>query len=61
MVLLVQKRKHEHHQWIIRIRINLQYLTYIIEIKSIPGKIYGNSGMVHSVEINQAPSPYSML
>ena len=28
---------------------------------SIPGKIYGNSGMVHFTEINQDPSPYSML
>ena len=35
----------EHH---------LQYLTQIIETKSIPGKIYGNSGMVHFAEINQA-------
>ena len=25
------------------------------------GKIYGNSGMVHFAEINQVPSPYSML
>ena len=39
----------------------LQYFTYIIEIKSIPGKIYGNSGMVHFAEINQVPPPYSML
>ena len=38
-----------------------QYLTWIIEFKSIPGKIYGNSGMVHFAEINQAPSPYPML
>ena len=30
-------------------------------IKSIPGKIYGNSGMVHFADINQAPPPYSML
>ena len=29
--------------------------------KSVPGKIYGNSGMVHFAEINQFPSPYSML
>ena len=32
-----------------------------METKSIPEKIYGNSGMVHLVEINQAPPPYSML
>ena len=29
--------------------------------KSISGKIYENSGMVHFAEKNQAPSPYSML
>ena len=40
---------------------DLQYLTQIIETKSIPGKIYENSGMVHFAEINQAPPPYSML
>ena len=34
---------------------------YPIETKSIPGKIYGNSGMVHFAEINQAPSLLSML
>ena len=28
---------------------------------SIPGKIYENSGMVRFADINQAPSPYSML
>ena len=39
----------------------LQYLTYIIETKSISGKISGNSGMVLFAEINQAPSLYSML
>ena len=39
----------------------LQYLTYIIETKSIPGQIYENSGMAHFAEINQAPSAYSML
>ena len=33
----------------------------MIETKSIPGKIYGNSGMVHFADINQSPSPYSML
>ena len=27
----------------------------------MPGKIYENSGMIHFAEINQAPSPYSML
>ena len=32
-----------------------------METKSIPGKISGNSGMVHFAEINQASSPYSML
>ena len=39
----------------------LQYLTLIIETKSISGKMYRNSGMVHFPEINKAPSPYSML
>ena len=39
----------------------LQDLTYIIETKLIPGKIYGSSGMVHFAEINQTPSPYPML
>ena len=29
--------------------------------KSIPGKIYRNSGMVQFVEVNQATSSYSML
>ena len=29
--------------------------------KSIRGKTYGNSGMVHFAEINQVPPPYSML
>ena len=29
--------------------------------KSIPGKLYGNSGMVYFAETNQAPSLYSML
>ena len=33
----------------------------IIETKSIPAKTYWNSGMAHFAEINQAPSPYSML
>ena len=32
-----------------------------METKSIPGKIYENSGMVHFAEINQAPPPYSIL
>ena len=39
----------------------LQYLTEIIVTKSIPGKIPGNSGMDHFAEINQSPTPYSML
>ena len=33
----------------------------MIKTKSIPEKIYGNSGMVHFPEINQALSPYPML
>ena len=37
------------------------YLTSIIETRSISGKNFGNSGMVHLVEINQTPPPYSML
>ena len=32
-----------------------------METKSVPGNISENSGMVHLAEINQAPSPYSML
>ena len=36
---------------------NSYNITKIIETKSIPGKIYGNSGMVHFAEINQAPPP----
>ena len=38
----------------------LQYFN-IIDIKSVPGKIYGNSGMTHFAKTNQVPSPYSML
>ena len=38
-----------------------QYLTKIIETKSSPGKIYGNSGMVHFAGINQDPPSDSML
>ena len=33
----------------------LQYLTQIIETKSIAGKIHGNSWMVHFAELNQTP------
>ena len=33
----------------------------MFETKSIPGKIYENSEMVHFAETNQAPSPYSIL
>ena len=41
---------------------DLQYLTQITETKSIPGKISGNSRIVHFAEIYQAvPPPYSML
>ena len=40
---------------------HLQYLTKIIETKSVPRKIYQTSGMVHFSEINQALSHYSML
>ena len=31
---------------------NLQPLKYITETKPNPGKIYGNSGMVHFAEVN---------
>ena len=41
--------------------LRLQYLIQIMETKSNPGKIYGNSGMIHFAEINQAHPPYSML
>ena len=43
-----------HFNW------KLPYLTWIIETKSIPEKIYGNSEMFHFAEINQAPSSYSV-
>ena len=33
----------------------------IIETNSIPGKIYGNFGMVQFAERNQVPPPLSML
>ena len=46
--------------WIF-VKENPQYLTGIVETKAIPGKIYENSGIVHFAEIDQAPSPYSML
>ena len=39
----------------------LQYLTQSIEIKSVPGNIYENSGMVHFEETNQVSSYYSLL
>ena len=39
--------------WYLSTHTYLQYLTEIIETKSIPGKIYGNSGMIHFAEINQ--------
>ena len=42
-------------------KLKLQYLTQMIETKSIPGKIYRNSGIVHFTEINHATPPYSML
>ena len=32
-----------------------------ISFNSIPGKISGNSGMVHFAEISQTPPSYSML
>ena len=38
-----------------------QYLICIIETKSIPEKIYGNSRMVYFAEINLVPSSYLML
>ena len=43
-----------HSSWPIISHINYWYQV-------IPGKIYRNSGIVHFAEINQAPSPYSML
>ena len=44
----------------------LQSLIHVIEIKSIPGKVFLTFGMVHFVQINQSPLPrhpplYSML
>ena len=39
--------------WYLSTHTYLQYLTEIIETKSIPGKIYGNSRMIHFAEINQ--------
>ena len=47
--------------WYLSTHTYLQYLAEIVETKSIPGKIYGNSGMIHFAEINQVSSPYSML
>ena len=40
--------------------IKLQYLTKIIETKSVQGKMYGNSGMVYFADINWATSTFSM-
>ena len=33
----------------------------LLRLKSIPEKIYENSGMVHLTEISQAPFPYSIM
>ena len=35
----------------------LQSLIHVIEIKSIPGKVFLTFGMVHFVQINQSPLP----
>ena len=43
------------------IEIYLTLWLQVIETNSIPGKIYGNSVMVRFAEINQVPSPYTML
>ena len=48
------------------IPITLLYLIVVVDpirrlLVVIPGKIYQNSGMIHFAEINQVPSPYSML
>ena len=54
--------KPSNHQVFTQLsQILWQYLTQIIETKSIPGKNSGNSGMVHFAEINQAPPLYSIL
>ena len=45
------------HEFHICVTSELQYLTEIIKTKSIPGKISGNSGMVHFAEIDQPPPP----
>ena len=39
---------------------NLVIITFNLA-KQIPGKIYGNSGMVHFEEIKRVLSPYSLL
>ena len=43
------------------IEIYLTLWLEVIETNSIPGKIYANSAMVRFAEINQVPSPYTML
>ena len=57
-------------EWGNEIILMLQSLIHVIEIKSIPGKVFLTFGMVHFVQINQSPlsrhspppSPlYSML
>ena len=39
----------------------LKFCDNISHDQLIPGKISGNSGMVHFAEINQAPPTYSVL
>ena len=50
---------HEKDRKLGLLNISLQYLTKIIYTKSIPGKISGNSGMIHFVETSQAPTPHT--
>ena len=50
---------HEKDRKLGLLNISLQYLTKIIYTKSIPGKIFGNSGMIHFVETSQAPTPHT--
>ena len=50
---------HEKDRKLDLLNISLQYLTKIIYTKAIPGKISGNSGMIHFVETSQAPTPHT--
>ena len=42
-------------EWGNEIILMLQSLIHVIEIKSIPGKVFLTFGMVHFVHINQSP------